>query len=442
MASSNPAFTNSPAFSAQSAKAAELFKSKDLSADQLSDLYRRPSAGPDQTDRMTYEDTIVKSVISFGILLVGAVVGWMLPALALPAALVGFVLALVNIFKKKPSPALVLAYAAVEGVFVGGISQYFDAQWSGIVAQAIVGTLVVVGVTLALFANGKIRASKRATKIFMVAMIGYVLFSLVNFGLTAFGVLDGFGLRSRPIGIATRPVRDRARLVLPRDGLRPDPDRRAAWRPPHLRLERRIRPHGDRRVAVPRDPATVRDHPQLASTDAGSTARAPQRRAVLRGGPSSYPLRLRARGPLPPPQGPRMMRTMALDPVETNPDLYSVVFENDRVRVLLYEDTPGTVSQPHQHPDSVMVTLSSFQRRLDQRRQRRWRSHSTTKPCDGSAPRNTTARTWVPHPPGLCSWSSKNRGRHRRRSRNCSVRPPDTRHLPPATCQLPTDPAT
>lgn len=202
MASSNPAFTNSPAFSAQSAKAAELFKSKDLSSDQLNDLYNRPSAGPDQTDRMTYEDTIVKSVISFGILLVGAVVGWMLPALALPAALVGFVLALVNIFKKKPSPALVLAYAAVEGVFVGGISQYFDAQWSGIVAQAIVGTLVVVGVTLALFANGKIRASKRATKIFMVAMIGYVLFSLVNFGLTAFGVLDGFGLRSGPIGIA------------------------------------------------------------------------------------------------------------------------------------------------------------------------------------------------------------------------------------------------
>ena len=55
---------------------------------------------------------------------------------------------------------------------------------------------------------------------------------------------------------------------------------------------------------------------------------------------------------------------MALDPVETNPDLYSVLFENDRVRVLLYEDTPGAVSKPHQHPDSVMVTLSSFQRRL------------------------------------------------------------------------------
>ena len=34
----------------------------------------------------------------------------------------GFVLALVNIFKKQPSPALILAYAGVQGVFVGGIS--------------------------------------------------------------------------------------------------------------------------------------------------------------------------------------------------------------------------------------------------------------------------------------------------------------------------------
>lgn len=52
------------------------------------------------------------------------------------------------------------------------------------------------------------------------------------------------------------------------------------------------------------------------------------------------------------------------DPVSTNPGLYSVLFENERVRVLAYSDTPGTVSSPHRHPDSVMVTLSSFSRRL------------------------------------------------------------------------------
>jgi hypothetical protein len=53
-----------------------------------------------------------------------------------------------------------------------------------------------------------------------------------------------------------------------------------------------------------------------------------------------------------------------LDPVVGNADLYKVVFENDRVRVLEYRDQPGDRTTPHAHPDSVMVTLSSFQRRL------------------------------------------------------------------------------
>ena len=55
---------------------------------------------------------------------------------------------------------------------------------------------------------------------------------------------------------------------------------------------------------------------------------------------------------------------MTMDPVETNPDHYRVVFENDRVRVLEYRDQPGDVTTPHRHPDSVMHTLSSFRRRL------------------------------------------------------------------------------
>ena len=54
------------------------------------------------------------------------------------------------------------------------------------------------------------------------------------------------------------------------------------------------------------------------------------------------------------------------DPVASNPELYSVVFENPRVRVLRYHDRPGESTQPHEHPDSVMVTLSSFERRLVQ----------------------------------------------------------------------------
>jgi quercetin dioxygenase-like cupin family protein len=55
---------------------------------------------------------------------------------------------------------------------------------------------------------------------------------------------------------------------------------------------------------------------------------------------------------------------MSLDPIVTNPDNYRLVFENDRVRVLEYVDQPGDRTTPHQHPDSVMYTLSTFKRRL------------------------------------------------------------------------------
>jgi quercetin dioxygenase-like cupin family protein len=55
---------------------------------------------------------------------------------------------------------------------------------------------------------------------------------------------------------------------------------------------------------------------------------------------------------------------MSLDPVQTNPQHYRVVFENDRVRVLEYTDRPGDRTTPHAHPDSVMITLSSYRRRL------------------------------------------------------------------------------
>ena len=52
------------------------------------------------------------------------------------------------------------------------------------------------------------------------------------------------------------------------------------------------------------------------------------------------------------------------DPVETDPGLSRVLFENERVRVLEYLDHPGDRTSPHSHPDSVMVTLASFRRRL------------------------------------------------------------------------------
>jgi uncharacterized YccA/Bax inhibitor family protein len=205
MALNNPAFSRDAAFSSRGGTAV----ANQVSNQQLNDMYNRGS-GPATGDVMTVEDTIAKTVGAFALLLVGAGISWVLapsmPLLWIGAGIIGFVLALVNIFKKQPSGALVLAYAAVEGVFVGGISRFFENAYGGVVTQAVIATIVVVGVTLALFASGKIRASKKATKVFLIAMVGYAVFSLVNFGLMIFGGTDAaFGLRSAEIPILGIP---------------------------------------------------------------------------------------------------------------------------------------------------------------------------------------------------------------------------------------------
>ncbi|MFC4139827.1 MULTISPECIES: Bax inhibitor-1/YccA family protein [unclassified Microbacterium] len=161
----------------------------------LEGMYAAPSAGAIETDRMTVEDTVWKTVGLFAILLATAAVGWvwtmssmnpitgdvtLIPWMV--GALGGFVLAMVVTFtsRKKVRPGLIFGYAAFEGLFVGAISAFFETLWPGIVIQASLATFSVVGVTLALFASGKIRASAKMTKIVMIAMIGYLVFSVVN----------------------------------------------------------------------------------------------------------------------------------------------------------------------------------------------------------------------------------------------------------------------
>ena len=200
MATSNPAFSRNAAFGAPGT----LATTKAVSNTELQEMYNAPSAGAQDTDRMTYEDTIGKTVLSFVLLLAAAALAWVItPTTLIPlivGGIAGFVLGLVNVFKKEPSPPLILAYAAAQGLFVGGISIVFEQIYPGVVTQAVLATLVVVGVTLALFASGKIRASAKATKVFLIAMIGYSVFSLVNFGMMVFGATDNaFGLRSAEI---------------------------------------------------------------------------------------------------------------------------------------------------------------------------------------------------------------------------------------------------
>ncbi len=204
MAMNNPAYNRNKGFTSDKGT---------LSATELQAMY---DASPNTVTRnaggtntvaetpMSIEGSVGKSVGLFAVLVVGAVVGWFLTSanpdlgmsLMFVTMLVGFGLAMVNIFKKEPSPGLILAYALVQGFFLGIISMVYNTMWNGIVLQAVLATLTVVGVTLALFASGKVRASAKATKVFMIAMVGYLVFSVVNVLLVSFGAI------SNPWGIS------------------------------------------------------------------------------------------------------------------------------------------------------------------------------------------------------------------------------------------------
>jgi uncharacterized YccA/Bax inhibitor family protein len=169
------------------------------SASDLDHLYAQPSATTADTGRMTYDDVTVKTGIVFVALLAGAAVGWQVPGLALIGMIGGLALGLVNSFKRNPSPALIVGYGLLEGLFLGGISTYFNAQYSGIVAQAVLATFSVFAVVLVGFRSGKLRTSPKMNKIFFIAIAGYLVFQLLN--LVLIGFAGQTSLRTGGLGL-------------------------------------------------------------------------------------------------------------------------------------------------------------------------------------------------------------------------------------------------
>lgn len=175
---------------------------QNMTNEQLQQMYNQPAAGPADTGRMTYDDVIMKTVACLVVLIIGAgVTLFVAPGLStmlmIVGALGGFVLALVNTFKKQPSPALILAYAGLEGLFLGGLTRILDGMYPGVGLQAVIGTLAVFGVTLVLFKSGKVRATPKMVRFFMIATIGYAVFALINMVMMWTGVVqEPFGLRT------------------------------------------------------------------------------------------------------------------------------------------------------------------------------------------------------------------------------------------------------
>ena len=186
-----------------------------VSPEQLAGLeaqYQAPSATNADMRRMTYDDVIIRTAGMFAIILALGALSWSLvtstdestAGLGVIAMLVGviggLVLGLVNAFKREPSPALILAYAAFEGLFLGSISGFMEARYEGIVVQAVLATLATFGVMLAAYSYGGFRVQGRFRRVVVVATLGYGVFCLINLGLSMTGVVGGaWGLRSMTV---------------------------------------------------------------------------------------------------------------------------------------------------------------------------------------------------------------------------------------------------
>lgn len=176
--------------------------------------------------RMTIDSVVQKTGMTLGVVVLFAAATWFLTPdlstnpdaigllylLSMGGALGGFVLAMVNSFKKVISPALVLAYAALEGVFVGAFSKSLEAMFvqpgeSGLVIGAVLGTMAAVAGTLAAYKFFDIRVTPKFRMWVIGAMFGFVAVSLLNFVLRFFGADFGFngfgtmGLISSVIGL-------------------------------------------------------------------------------------------------------------------------------------------------------------------------------------------------------------------------------------------------
>jgi uncharacterized YccA/Bax inhibitor family protein len=216
MRSNNPVFNNSPAFNGQGANAYGNQTYPGAAYPAPGQQYGDPSSwgtgtpgAPVQTDRaLTIDDVVQKTGISLGVVVLVAAALWFgtgditttdgnygtLIGLTAVGMIGGLIIGLVAAFKKSMlSPGLVLAYAALEGLFMGGISKVIQAQVeSPIVMQAILGTIFAAGGMLAAYKFFNIKIGDKFRRGFIAASFGFLGLALLEMVLSAFG--NGLGL--------------------------------------------------------------------------------------------------------------------------------------------------------------------------------------------------------------------------------------------------------
>ena len=161
-------------------------------------MMNAPAADAVDRGTMTYDDVVVKSLMCFGLLLVGAVAGWMSGMVAIGAAmLVALAACVVTVglavfiqFSKKVRPGAIVAYSLVEGFVLGALSCAFEMRYPGIVVSAVLATLVVIGTTLAAFMMGFVRNSSTLTRVAGIGSFAFFSYYLFSFALSMTGFVN------------------------------------------------------------------------------------------------------------------------------------------------------------------------------------------------------------------------------------------------------------
>ncbi|GAB2657962.1 Bax inhibitor-1/YccA family protein [Prescottella soli] len=207
---SNPVFKNLPK---QEGGGYATFGSAQAGAAQVAQEYGQqyPAQEQYQTPQraMTIDDVVTKTAITLGVLTISAIISYFLvdgnESLAAPlvigGGLVGFVLVMVASFgRKMDNPAIVLAYAVCEGLFLGAFSFMF-ANWaiqgvdaSVLIGQAVLGTFGVFFGMLVVYKTGAIRVTPRLTRMIIGGLIGVLVLMIGNL-IASFFTPGGFGLR-------------------------------------------------------------------------------------------------------------------------------------------------------------------------------------------------------------------------------------------------------
>ncbi|WP_257478173.1 Bax inhibitor-1/YccA family protein [Acidipropionibacterium jensenii] len=162
---------------------------------------------------MTFDDVVAKTglvlltIFAIGVVTYLGVIDrpGLAGGAALLSALVGFVTVMIVASRAKVPVAGVIAYAVIEGVFIGAISAIFERMFPGIVVQAVLGTFCAAGVTLAAYKFLNIRVTSRFRQVVTIATIGFAVAMLANL-VMAFFVPAGLGLRAFGAGAGWLPI--------------------------------------------------------------------------------------------------------------------------------------------------------------------------------------------------------------------------------------------